>query len=118
MATDIQDLFTAESLITLQGSTAAAFLVPNVVGVLIPRTPDLARMWLAFAISMGLSLAAAATTTSADSDLWKWIVAVLNGFLIAASALGINQITQSGARSRAAPPESATAGQRFKRSWL
>jgi hypothetical protein len=117
MASEINDLFTAESLLTLQGSAAAAYLVPNVLGTVIPQLHDLARKWIALLISLGLAFAAAATVDGGGA--FKWVVATLNGFLVAASALGINQLSSGGGGGRARGPGApSTVGARFNTSWI
>ena len=87
---NLDALFTLESLLSLQGSAAAALLVPNVLGFLIGGAKfNNCRKWISFFIAMGLSYLAAAL---APSPNWvKWVLASFNGFLVFASAVGINQ---------------------------
>lgn len=91
MNPDASELFTWESLVTLQGSALACYLVANVLGKLIPPLPDVGRAWIAFLLALGIQIAL--TLSSEDPTAQTWIVAILNGFLIAASALGLNQVT-------------------------
>ncbi|MCW2758383.1 MAG: hypothetical protein JWO46_2129, partial [Nocardioidaceae bacterium] len=89
------DLFTPTSLVTLQGSALAAFLIPNVLGVAVPKFfPKAAYAATSLGVALAIQLSVASGTT--DKDVVTWAVAVLNGFLVAASALGINQATQTG----------------------
>lgn len=104
MDLQIDQLFTADSLLTLQGAAAVAYLVPNVLGAIIPM-PDRVRALIALIIALGLSFYAASLGES-DGAI-TWVVAVLNGFLIAGSALGFNQIT--GGRASAPRAEPAVA---------
>jgi hypothetical protein len=107
---DIEQLFTPASLLTLQGSAAAAYLVPNVLGKMM-TIGGRGRAWIAFVIAMGLSLLA--LTLLEKVEPINWVVAVINGFLIAASALGINEVTSGGGGALA-----AASNDRFKRTWL
>ena len=106
-------LFTKESLLGLQGAAAAALLVPAVLGYLIgPRfTPRIAK-WVSFAIAIFLAYVVAFLAVD-DKSFVKWVLAFFNGFLIFASAVGINQM--------AAKPTGTTLGpteKRFFTSWL
>lgn len=125
-------LFTWASLATLQGSTLAAWLVPNVVGSFVA----LGRRWrngicIVIALLVSFLVAASSTTVATGAPaatvagsspampaLEVWIVALLNGLLIYASAIGINQLV-SGARgggiAEAAPHKTPKA---FRLSWL
>src|SRR5262245_46618679 len=114
MDLNVDQLFTADSLLTLQGAAAVTWLVPNVLGAII-RIPDRVRALLALLIALGLSIYAA--TLGKDGGTMTWVVAVLNGFLIAGSALGFNQATRGrGPAPSASPvpvPAPATAGGGF-----
>lgn len=93
-------LFTMQSLLSLQGSAAAALLVPNVIGYLVGDKFDPYRKWVSFVLAMMLAYLVAILAPTAD---WtKWILAFFNGFLIFASAVGINEATNSGRRVQAA----------------
>jgi hypothetical protein len=86
---DANSLFTATSLLSLQGSAAAALLVPNGLRFLITSIPRWLTKWIAFIIALGLSFMVAYIAT--DPGFMKWVVAFFNGFLVFASAMGINQ---------------------------
>jgi hypothetical protein len=86
---DANSLFTTTSLLSLQGSAAAALIVPNVLKYLISTIPTWATKWIAFVIALGLSFLVA--VVASDSNFMKWVVAFFNGFLVFASAMGINQ---------------------------
>jgi len=89
--TNIDAFFTIQSLLTLQGSTAATLLVPNVLGYLVGKSLDKYRKYISFIISMFLAYLIAII---ASTEPWyKWILAFLNGFVIFASAVGINEIS-------------------------
>jgi hypothetical protein len=81
-------LFTKESLAGLQGAAAATLLVPNVLTYLIGNDFQPYEKWLGFAIAMVLS---AMVALQAPKKGWtKWVAAILNGFLVYASAVGLN----------------------------
>lgn len=102
-------LFTMQSLLSLQGSAAAAFIVPNVLGYLVGGKFDPYRKWVSFGVALILAYLVAILAPTAD---WtKWILAFFNGFLVFASAVGINEGTSSGRRAMA-------AGKQFSKSWL
>lgn len=86
---NLNQLFTWQSLASFQGAATVALIVPNVLGFLIGNKFSPFKKWFAFVIAIVLSLAVAYLAES--TDITKWIVAIVNGFLIFASAVGINQ---------------------------
>jgi hypothetical protein len=105
MELNIDQLFTADSLLTLQGAAAVTYLVPNVLGAIV-SIPDRIRALIALVIALGLSFVAA--TLGEQQGAVTWVVALFNGFLIAGSALGFNQVTR-GREPAVAPPPSVPA---------
>ncbi|CAM3324580.1 hypothetical protein [Stackebrandtia soli] len=95
---NIDSLFTAASLLSLQGAVAAAVLVPNVVGNLVGERFNPFRKWTSLGIALVLAYVAAIVAT--DADPTKWFVAFFNGLLIFASAMGLNQLPR---RNRSEP---------------
>lgn len=88
--TAFNSFFTMESLMTLQGATAACLLVPNVAAYLIGPACDAYRKWISLVVAFGIAFM---TAFFAETPLWsKWVLAFLNGLLIFASAVGINQM--------------------------
>ncbi len=86
---NLNDLFTIESLLSLQGSAAAAILVPNVFSSLIGEKFKPYKKILAFILAMVLAYIVAAL---AQETGWiKWILAFFNGCLVYASAVGVNE---------------------------
>jgi hypothetical protein len=80
-----------ESLMTLQGATAACLLVPNVAAYLIGPEFDKHRKWVSLVVAFGIAFL---TAYFAETPLWfKWVLAFFNGLLIFSSAVGINQMT-------------------------
>lgn len=85
----VGSLFTTGSLATLQGSVLAAALVPAVLGYLIGPTFEPFTKWTAFIISIIVPLVIAYASNAENRNPLTWTVAVLNGFVIFASAVGI-----------------------------
>ena len=91
---NIGDLFTPGSFTTLLGCTGIVLVVSNGIQSVFNFSPK----WLALAISLVVSLIAALLAKdSVPPHLFlKYLIAVLNAFLIHASATGINQMTSAG----------------------
>jgi hypothetical protein len=70
-------------------------LVPNVLAYLIGSSFAPYEKWVAFIIAMLLAFLIA--LQASDKSATKWILAVLNGFLIFASAVGLTQALSSSA---------------------
>lgn len=92
---DANALFSQTSLLSLQGSAAASLIVPNVIKYLVSSMPKTAIKWISFIIALGLSFLVAYIAT--ETGFIKWVLAFFNGFLIFASAMGINQAAAGGA---------------------
>lgn len=110
----INALFTVESLTSLQGAALVALVVPNVLTYLIGPSFLPFEKWLGFAIAMVLALFIA--TRSTERGVMKWLVAVLNGFLIFAAAAGLTQVF--GALSASSLGPSSPAHLPFFHSWF
>ncbi len=96
-------LFTVESLLSLQGAAAAALLVPNVIGYLVGEAFHPYKKWVSFGLSMILAYLVA--FLAPDAHWMKWVQAFFNGFLVFASAVGINEgVSGSTARPYRAEP--------------
>ncbi len=87
----LDSFFTLESLLNMQGAALASLLVPNVLGYVIGPKFDKYRKYFSLIISFGLAFFIASL---AKVGWTGWIVAVFNGFLIFASAVGINQMSK------------------------
>lgn len=110
-AQTLVSLFTLESLLSLQGAAVAVLLVPNVLGYLIGDRFTPYRKWVSFGLSMLLAYLVAALAPGGE---WaKWVLAFFNGFLIFASAVGINE----GISSRTVSIQ-REGGARFFTRWL
>ncbi len=95
-ARNLDALFTMQSLLSLQGSAAAALLVPNGLVYLIGDTFRPYTKWVSFAIAMFLSYLVA--YLAPGGEFTKWVLAFFNGFLVFASAVGINEGASKGTR--------------------
>lgn len=106
-------LFTRESLLSLQGAALVTMVIPNVLAYLIGSSFYPYEKWLGFGIAMLLALYIAAQSTERGG--MKWLIAVLNGFLIFAAAAGLTQVL--GAVSVSGLGPSAPSGRPFFHSW-
>jgi len=87
-----RQLFTWTSLGTLWGAAAGAFVVANGLGVLfgfLGSAVKYVRLWAAFVVALGIELLLAASVVEGGRN--KWVIAVLNGFLVFTSAMGLNE---------------------------
>lgn len=105
-------LFTAESLLSLQGAAAATLLVPNVIGYLVGPAFDRYRKWVSFGVAIALAYLVA--ILAPEAHWMKWIQAFFNGFLIFASAVGINE----GISARTYRPYTERARKAFFSRWF
>ena len=107
----IDQLFTRDSLLTLQGGALAAWVVPTVLDyVAFGKLPAWLLRLLSLVIALGLSFYA--VMLSDERDNWAWVVALLNGFLITFTALGLNKSAEKLFTKKAEPvpaPESEVA---------
>jgi hypothetical protein len=108
-STNLGGLFTIASLLSLQGAAAACLIVPNVLGVLIgPQFGPRLRNWSAFVLAEGFAYLTAIIVH--DGSWLRWIIAGLNGFLIFASAFGLNSAGAQIAGPREQRPEAVMRG--------
>ncbi len=112
----INALFTVESLTSLQGAALVAMVVPNVLTYLIGPSFAPLEKWLGFGIAMLMALFIASRST--ETGVMKWVIGVLNGFLIFAAAAGLTQVL--GASSGGRPitgPDGVPVRLPFFHSW-
>ena len=112
---DLSSLYTFTSLVTLQGATAATLLFANVLGYLVGANFNPYRKWVALGVAMLLQLLAAAFADEQSAQ--TWIVAVFNGLLVFASAIGLNQMNPV-IRKDDQPALASTAPSRLATSWV
>jgi len=108
----LNSLFTWESLVSLQGATTVVILVPNVLTFLIGKSFQPYEKWVAFIIALLLSFLVA--SQASGKGVTKWILAVLNGFFIFASAAGLTEALGSGIK---AGMTQSAGGLSFFHSW-
>jgi hypothetical protein len=119
-STNLGNLFTASSLLSLQGAAAACLIIPNVLGMLIgPIFGPRIRNWTAFSLAQLLAYLTA--TVVHDGSWLRWIIAFFNGFLIFASAFGVNSIgthaASQGGRDEAIMSGPSQSERRFFIPW-
>lgn len=85
------EFFTVNSFATLSGSSAIVFIVTSVIKYLTDGKYN--PKWLAFFASE--LVACLAVWLSTDRELVSFIIGLLNGMLIFATALGINTVVAS-----------------------
>jgi hypothetical protein len=114
MNTDkINALFTRESLLSLQGAALASLVIPNVLTYMIGPAFMPLEKWVGFTIAMLLAIYIAAQ--SSERGPQKWLIGVLNGFLIFAAAAGLTEVFSAVGPSTAAPQ--SPGGTPFFHSW-
>ncbi|KIO77725.1 hypothetical protein TH53_07235 [Pedobacter lusitanus] len=82
------DFFTTASLGTLAGATGAVYIICSTIQKVFNFNPK----WLALLVSVLISFAAALFTQPIENDISRYFIALLNGFLIYATATGTNQV--------------------------
>ena len=83
-------LLSKESLTSLQVAAAATLLVPNVLVYLLGPEVRVYEKWVALGVAMLIALV---VTEGSPKKRWTWwIVALLNGMLIYASAVGLTEM--------------------------
>jgi hypothetical protein len=90
----LNSLFTKESLASLQGSALLTLLVPNVLTYLIGSGFAPYEKWVAFVVALLSAFFIA--FQAPEKGATKWILALLNSFLIFASAVGATEVLGSG----------------------
>ena len=103
-----QEFYTWGTLLTLGGAAGAAVVVATVVGSFLG---DNARKWAALLTSFGIMFV---VTANGKQDSQDWMIAVLNSFLVFATATGINSgavtvTNRSGSRKKVEPADEGVA---------
>jgi SNF family Na+-dependent transporter len=112
-----KEFFTVQSMATLTGAAGATFVVANGIQQAFNRNPR----WLALLIAMVISVFGTYTSHRPDPTDWTdYFVAVVNGFLIFATAAGGTHIAgrRTAGRARGVEDLNAAAGPTEKRSFL
>jgi general stress protein CsbA len=109
---NLNGLFSLESLLSLQGATAATLMVTNILVYLFGRSVVPYQKWVALVMSLAVSFWAASLASKKGSG--KWLLALLNGLLVFASTAGLNQIGAAVSGSAALSAEHIS----FFHSWF
>jgi hypothetical protein len=86
------DFYTWATLTTLAGATAATFVVGLVAGFLLG---DAGKKWAALVAALAICIGALLIAGPEQPSSLDWFIAILNGLLVFASALGFNQMAVS-----------------------
>lgn len=111
------DFYTTTTLFSLSGSATAVWLITGVITQLIGfENRLLFRRWLGFLLSIALSVGG--VTLVQERTTLMWVVAIVNGFLIYATAVGVSSVA-SGVSESLQPPktpikETGTFGQKME----
>lgn len=115
-----KEFFTPESIFTLTGAASAVYVVCGALQHALGFNPR----WLALLLSLAISLIG---THIAQSAAWTdYLLAVLNGFLIYCTAVGVNTVlatrdgqggSQLKTRSPSPDSRSRVSPRRFRTSW-
>lgn len=116
------EFYTTSTLFTLGGTSMAVWVITSVFGdvfgeVLGRKMRVRVKKWLALALSLIFALIGASLTS--NISVLTWVVAVVNGFLIYLTAIGLNAVTvHSAKRSGESPrPTSGEKKSGFTDSW-
>jgi uncharacterized membrane protein YqgA involved in biofilm formation len=113
------DFYTISSLFTLSGSSMAIWIITSVLGDLFKRRiKKETKKWIALALSFVFSLLGATLLT--DRNLLVWVVAIVNGFFIYFTAIGLNTLTSQESTRRASSIRKTSADENmnsFFESW-
>jgi len=112
------DFYTVSTLFTLSGSSTAIWIITSVFGDLFRSSLKKgAKKWIAFILSFAFSLLGATLVT--ERNLFVWVAAIVNGFFIYFTSIGLNTITSKGnTRASSIRKTSADEGpSRFFENW-
>lgn len=109
-ATAASQWLTLETLFTAAGATTAVITVTSVLHGLVPGLP---AKWFALALSLAITLLSIDAHGEAYSGL-NVLLAVINGLVTYAAAVGLNNVMTSTPAGASAPP---TAGGRRSLRW-
>jgi hypothetical protein len=114
--------YTWGTLGTLAGASAATLLVSNVAGSLLGKPT--VKKWIALIAAMGISIGLLLGAAN-ERQSYDWIVAVVNGLLIFATAIGLNEmaagaanVRQRSRRVEALSRTSTTTRAKFLTTWF
>lgn len=115
-----QDFFTKGSFATLLGCTGIVYIVSGVVQSVFNFKPK----WFALLLSIVVSFIAASINAEGAKEpaLIRYLISILNGFLIYSSAAGSNQLLNQNQANAAVPPGPGPAApvvpnRKFNTNW-
>lgn len=116
-----KDFYTISTLFSLSGSAMAVWMITSVLGDLLgAKFGTGIKKWLGLLLSLLFSLLG--LTLLPERNLLIWVVAIVNGFLIYLTAVGLNSVVAqpgSGDRKQRSPVRPTSGGERggFTESW-
>lgn len=120
-----KELYTTSTLFTLGGSASAVWIITSVIGYLAgsQKIQNL-KKWIGLILSFAFALLGA--TLIEERTVLTWVVAVVNGFLVYLTAVGINTVVAGRtviAETRETPTREAGGAERkklrsFRERWL
>lgn len=120
-----KELYTISTLFTLGGSASAVWIITSVINHLI-GSQKIQKLKKCFGFILSLGFALLGATLIKERILLTWVVAVVNGFLIYLTAVGINAVV-SGKPVKEETRKLTTRGPRsagrkaqaiFRKRWL
>lgn len=89
-----EEFFTTSTLFTLGGSTTAIWIITSAIGYLFEfEMSEKIKKWIVFILSFAIVLIGA--TLVKEPNIVTWVVAVVNGFLVFLTALGLNTLVSA-----------------------
>ncbi|NQT80162.1 MAG: hypothetical protein HQ555_07225 [Candidatus Aminicenantes bacterium] len=86
-----EEFLTTSTLFTLGGSATAVWIITGVIGDLFEsEISEKIKKWIGLILSLAIVLLGA--TFVKEPTMLTWVVAVVNGFLVYATAVGINTV--------------------------
>ncbi len=120
-----EEFFSISTLFTLSGLSLAVWIITSVIGYLF-ESPNIEKIkkWIGLGLSFTLVLFGA--TLIKERTMLTWVVAVVNGFLVFLTAVGINTVASKRPvreETRQQPTRDAKVGEKktrgkFRDTWM
>ena len=120
-----EDFFTAATLFTLTGLATAVWIITSVIGYLFEsQNIQKWKKWIGLILSLAFVILGASLLE--EKNTLTWVVAVVNGFLVYLTAVGINTVvSERPARGETRKPVTRDIGVdekkprgRFRDRWI
>jgi hypothetical protein len=108
------DFYTSGTLFTLLGSSSATWLITSVLSDIFGYKIKKYKKLIALIISIGLTLLGASLST--DRSFSAWIIAIINGFLVYATSVGVNTVASKSTKRIPVQPTGGSDNS-FLESW-